>query len=130
MAQVTGRLPSLQGMCSTTTPCSAHLARRGAQQIAPNGEYEFVQQVSVDKPRLWSVADPYLYKVHTTVSDQGKIVDEYDTPTGIREALFDADKGFLLNGEHVKLNDVCLHHEAGSVGAAVLVVQADAVQLD
>jgi beta-galactosidase len=89
------------------------------QQIAPNGEYEFVQQVSVDKPRLWSVADPYLYKVHTTVSDQGKIVDEYDTPTGIREALFDADKGFLLNGEHVKLNGVCLHHEAGSVGAAV-----------
>jgi beta-galactosidase len=89
------------------------------QQIAPNGEYEFVQQVSVDKPRLWSVADPYLYKVHTTVGDGGKIVDEYDTPTGIREALFDADKGFLLNGERVKLNGVCLHHEAGSVGAAV-----------
>ncbi|MGD0778723.1 MAG: glycoside hydrolase family 2 TIM barrel-domain containing protein [Candidatus Solibacter sp.] len=89
------------------------------QQIAPGGEYEFVQQVSVDKPRLWSVADPYLYKVHTTISEQGRVVDEYDTPTGIREALFDADKGFLLNGEHVKLNGVCLHHEAGSVGAAV-----------
>src|ERR1035437_6716520 len=89
------------------------------QQIAAAGEYEFVQQVSVDKPRLWSVADPYLYKVHTTVSGQGRIVDEYDTPSGIREALFDADKGFLLNGEHVKLNGVCLHHEAGSVGAAV-----------
>src|ERR1017187_4565297 len=57
--------------------------------------------------------------VHTTVSEQGRVVDEYDTPTGIREALFDADKGFLLNGEHVKLNGVCLHHEAGSVGAAV-----------
>ena len=89
------------------------------QQIAPAGEYEFVQQVSVDKPRLWSVADPYLYKVHTTVSEQGRVVDEYDTPTGIREALFDADKGFLLNGEPVKLNGVCLHHDAGCVGAAV-----------
>jgi beta-galactosidase len=93
------------------------------QQMAPNTEYEFVQQVSVDKPRLWSVADPYLYKVHSTVRDQGRgvdeAVDEYDTPTGIREALFDADKGFLLNGERVKLNGVCLHHEAGSVGAAV-----------
>ncbi len=89
------------------------------QQIAPNGEYEFVQQVSVDKPRLWSVTDPYLYKVHSTLRDQGAVVDEYDTPTGIREALFDADKGFLLNGERVKLNGVCLHHEAGSVGAAV-----------
>jgi beta-galactosidase len=89
------------------------------QQIAPAGEYEFVQQVSVATPHLWSVADPYLYKVHTMVSEQGRVVDEYDTPTGIREALFDADKGFLLNGEHVKLNGVCLHHEAGSVGAAV-----------
>ncbi len=89
------------------------------QQIAANGEYEFVQQVSVAGPRLWSVTDPYLYKVHSTVRDQGHMVDEYDTPTGIREALFDADKGFLLNGERVKLNGVCLHHEAGSVGAAV-----------
>src|ERR1039458_600600 len=89
------------------------------QQIAAAGEYEFVQQVSVARPHLWNVADPYLYKVHTTVSEQGRVVDEYDTPTGIREALFDADKGFLLNGEHVKLNGVCLHHEAGSVGAAV-----------
>ena len=78
-----------------------------------------MQQLSVDKPRLWSAADPYLYKAHSTVREQGRIVDEYDTPTGIREALFDADKGFLLNGERVKLNGVCLHHEAGSVGAAV-----------
>ena len=89
------------------------------QQIAPAGEYEFVQQVSVPQPRLWSAADPYLYKVHTTIRDQHSVVDQYDTPTGIREALFDADKGFLLNGERVKLNGVCLHHEAGSVGAAV-----------
>jgi beta-galactosidase len=47
------------------------------------------------------------------------VVDEYDTPMGIREAVFDADKGFLLNGERVKLNGVCLHHDAGCVGAAV-----------
>ena len=48
-----------------------------------------------------------------------QVVDEYETPFGIREALFDADQGFLLNGEHVKLNGVCLHHDGGSVGAAV-----------
>src|ERR1019366_4760214 len=89
------------------------------QQIAPAGEYEFVQPVSVVGPHLWSVADPYLYKVHTTLRDQGGVVDEYDTPTGIREALFDADKGFLLKRERGKLNGVCLPREAGSVGAAV-----------
>jgi len=38
---------------------------------------------------------------------------------GIREIKFDADKGFLLNGHQVKLHGVCLHHEAGPVGAAV-----------
>jgi beta-galactosidase len=89
------------------------------QEVAPNTEYEFVQQVTVQKPNLWSPADPYLYKVRSRVLVEGRVIDEYDTPMGIREAVFDADKGFLLNGEHVKLNGVCLHHEAGCVGAAV-----------
>jgi beta-galactosidase len=89
------------------------------QEVAANEEYEFVQQIRADKPSLWSVASPYLYKIRSTVREQDRVVDEYDTPIGIREAVFDADKGFLLNGEHVKLNGVCLHHEAGCVGAAV-----------
>ena len=46
-------------------------------------------------------------------------MDEYDTPLGISEAVFDADRGFLLNGVGVKLNGVCVHHDGGSVGAAV-----------
>jgi beta-galactosidase len=90
-----------------------------AQQIGPNAEYEFTQQMSVEKPNLWSVAAPYLYKVRSTVRAGQQVVDEYETPIGIREALFDADRGFLLNGEHVKLNGVCLHHDAASVGSAV-----------
>jgi beta-galactosidase len=89
------------------------------QEIEPHGEYEFVQQVRVEKPNLWSVADPYLYKVRSTLLERGRVIDQYDTATGVREALFDADKGFLLNGERVKLNGVCLHHEAGCLGAAV-----------
>ncbi len=90
-----------------------------SQQIGPNDEYEFEQQILVDKPALWSVKDPSLYTLRSTVGVGSRIVDQYDTPFGIREALFDADRGFLLNGEHVKLNGVCLHHEGGSVGAAV-----------
>jgi beta-galactosidase len=82
-------------------------------------EYEFTQQLAVDKPNLWSVSTPYLYKVRSTVRAGQQVVDEYETPIGVREALFDADRGFLLNGEHVKLNGVCLHHEGGAVGSAV-----------
>jgi beta-galactosidase len=94
-------------------------AKEALQKVAANGEYEFVQQIAVDKPNLWSPANPYLYTVRSTVRESGRIVDEYDTPIGIREAVFDTDRGFLLNGEHIKLNGVCIHHEAGSVGAAV-----------
>ena len=91
-----------------------------SQSIAASGgEFEFVQQVKVDKPNLWSLETPHLYKVRSTVRDQSGVVDVYDTPIGIRSAVFDVDKGFLLNGKQVKLNGVCLHNECGSVGAAV-----------
>jgi beta-galactosidase len=90
-----------------------------SEDIATGQEHEFVQDIKVRLPHLWSVNDPYLYKVHSTVRTGNLTVDEYDTPMGIREAVFDADKGFLLNGERVKLNGVCLHHDGGSVGAAV-----------
>jgi beta-galactosidase len=78
-----------------------------------------VQQIAVDKPNLWSTANPYLYTVRSSVHGAGQLVDVYDTPTGVREAVFDARRGFLLNGEHVKLNGACIHQEAGCVGSAV-----------
>jgi beta-galactosidase len=84
--------------------------QEASQEVEANGEYEFVQQLVVDQPNFWSPANPYLYAVRSTVRD---------TPMGVREAVFDANQGFLLNGEHLKLNGVCLHHEAGCVGAAV-----------
>jgi beta-galactosidase len=90
-----------------------------SQEIAANGDYEFVQQLTVKPPNLWSPANPNLYTVRSTVQEAGRVVDVYDTPIGIREAVFDADRGFLLNGDPIKLNGVCIHHEAGSVGAAV-----------
>ena len=60
-----------------------------------------------------------MYKLRATVRVGQRVVDEYETPFGVREAVFDAERGFLLNGERVKLNGVCLHHDAASVGAAV-----------
>jgi beta-galactosidase len=89
------------------------------QDIAGGEEYEFVQEIRVNTPHLWSVADPYLYRVHSTVRNQNRVVDEYETPIGIRTAVFDADQGFLLNGERLKINGACLHHDGGCVGAAV-----------
>jgi beta-galactosidase len=87
--------------------------------IAPGQTHEFVQRIQVPHPRLWSVDDPYLYHVDSVVVDQNTIFDWVETPLGIREIEFDADRGFLLNGQQVKINGVCLHHDGGCVGAAV-----------
>jgi beta-galactosidase len=94
-------------------------SQQTSEDVGAGEEVEFVQRMVVEKPNLWSPANPYLYTIRSTVQEAGQLVDVYDTPAGIREAVFDADRGFSLNGEHVKLNGVCLHHEAGCVGAAV-----------
>jgi beta-galactosidase len=88
-------------------------------EIPANAELEFVQQMIVTKPRLWSVNDPYLHSIRGTVNMPSRIVDQCEMHFGIRAAVFDADRGFLLNGERVKLNGVCVHHDGGCVGAAV-----------
>jgi beta-galactosidase len=94
-------------------------AESGQSIAANSGSYEFVQQLKIETPHLWSVENPYLYTVRSKLSNRSVIVDVYNTTLGIRTAVFDADKGFLLNGRQVKLNGVCLHHEAGPIGAAV-----------
>ena len=77
------------------------------------------QQLTLTNPHLWSTADPYLYKVETTVKVNGQVTDVYKTTTGIRDVAFDADKGFLLNGEPVKLKGVNMHQDHAGVGAAI-----------
>ena len=77
------------------------------------------QRLEVDRPRLWNTEDPYLYKVQTLVSVDGRVVDSYETVTGFREVAFDADKGFLLNGKPLKLKGVNMHQDHAGVGAAI-----------
>lgn len=81
---------------------------------------ETEQKIAVPVPALWSLETPNMYSLRSIIVDKGKtIVDEIVSPFGIRDIKYDADKGFLLNGKQVKMNGVCLHHDAGSVGAAV-----------
>jgi beta-galactosidase len=74
---------------------------------------------NVQSPHLWSTTDPYLYQVETTVKVDGRVVDIYKTTTGIRDICFDADRGFLLNGEPLKLKGVNMHQDHAGVGAAI-----------
>ena len=75
--------------------------------------------LTVSHPHLWSTSDPYLYKVETTVMVDGRITDIYETTTGLREVAFTADRGFLLNGQPLKLKGVNMHQDHAGVGAAI-----------
>jgi len=75
--------------------------------------------MKIAKPHLWSPTDPYLYKVETTVKVDDKVTDVYETTIGIRDIAFDTERGFLLNGEPLKLKGVNMHQDHAGVGAAI-----------
>lgn len=80
----------------------------------------FDQQATIPTPHLWTLEDPYLYILRTHVYDrEGHEVDSMDTPFGLRQCVFDADHGFLLNGQPLKIKGVCLHQDAGTLGVAM-----------
>ncbi len=73
----------------------------------------------LNKPRQWSLSDPYLYTLRITVKEKDRVLDQTTTTTGFRSFTFDPDKGFALNGNFMKVKGVCIHHDAGVLGAAV-----------
>jgi beta-galactosidase len=89
------------------------------EEISAGTDFEFVQLMNVGKPQLWSAEGPYLYQVRSTLRTSGSEIDHYSASIGIREVVFDVDRGLLLNGQHVKLRGVCIHHDGGCLGAAV-----------
>ena len=75
--------------------------------------------LTVVKPVLWSLKTPNLYTLKTSVLQNGKTIDETVTTAGIRTFTFDPNKGFALNGEWMNMKGVCIHHDAGVLGAVV-----------
>ncbi len=88
-------------------------------EVIKDSVSEVTQEVSVKNPELWSVENPDLYKAVTTIECNNTLCDDYSTNFGIRKFHFDIDKGFFLNGKHVKIYGVCDHHDLGCLGAAV-----------
>jgi beta-galactosidase len=74
--------------------------------------------ITLNKPERWDIDNPVLYKVKTRISKNGKILDEYCTPFGVRTMKFTADDGFWLNERRVQLKGVNLHSDHGMLGVA------------
>jgi len=89
------------------------------QKVEADSINNFEQVIKLPKPKLWSLENPTLYHVESKVHINGRVVDVSETTFGIRTFEFTTDKGFFLNGRHVDIKGVCLHHDLGCLGAAV-----------
>jgi hypothetical protein len=87
--------------------------------IAAGGKSDVEMDLKVTAPALWSLDNPNLYQLKTTVMQAGRETDRTVTNVGIRAFTFDPDRGFALNGEGMKIKGVCIHHDAGVLGSAV-----------
>jgi beta-galactosidase len=82
------------------------------------------QKLTLKNPQLWSLTQPYLYRVKTTVLAGKAIEDEYETPMGVRTCAF-TQAGFQLNGQPLRIQGVNQHHDLGALGAAFNVRAAE-----
>ena len=92
---------------------------RQSAHLDGTSSLEVQATAKVDAPELWSPETPRLYHLVTTVASVGRTVDRVATEFGIRTVGFDADKGFLLNGEPYVLKGTCNHQDHAGVGAAL-----------
>jgi beta-galactosidase len=94
-------------------------AEASSQSIAADGSAAFAGTAQLASPALWSVDSPNLYTAIVTVEENGKPRDAERVSFGVRTAVFDADKGFSLNGKSLKIQGTCNHQDHAGVGAAV-----------
>ena len=87
--------------------------------LTPGATNEFSCLISVANPILWSVDTPYLYKLMTTVHVGDSLIDQYETPFGLRTLRFDSKEGFFLNGQHLFLKGTNNHQDHSGVGTAI-----------
>ena len=94
-------------------------SQKGKNKVNANANSVLNQTLILNKPKRWSLETPFLYKLRTVIKSGGKIIDKSEQTIGIRDLKFDANKGFAINGKWTKIKGVCIHHDAGTLGAAV-----------
>lgn len=96
------------------------LKLEGSAKVSGGQEWVFKQIGAIeDDLRLWSIDDPYLYRVNTLVIVEGKPVDVQENRLGIRKFESDSVRGFLLNEQPVELIGANRHQHYGYIGDAL-----------
>ncbi|HET9824885.1 MAG TPA: glycosyl hydrolase 53 family protein, partial [Chitinophagaceae bacterium] len=117
-----------QGLLSTNVSVSVMITDRDGKVIAKsaeqpaslmvNGRKTITQKITVNNPKLWSVENPYLYRVISIVKVDGKIIDDQKSRFGIRDISI-SPRGLFVNGKYVKVHGVCCHQDHAGVGSAL-----------
>jgi beta-galactosidase len=94
-------------------------AESAAQSLAVDGSASYTATAKLVNPLLWSPDEPNLYSAVATVEVGGKARDAERVSFGVRTVIFDADKGFSLNGKSMKIQGTCNHQDHAGVGAAL-----------
>ena len=76
------------------------------------------QEFHIEDVMLWDLDNPLLYKAVSSIYIDGRLADRCITSFGVRDIYFDAQKGFFLNGTHLKIKGVCCHHDHAVGGIA------------
>lgn len=113
-----GNISLLQQVYDRTTNKLLAQARK-SMKVKAGSHVVVPLQLKVSGVQPWSTLSPNLYTLKTSVIRDQHTIDEELTTVGFRTFRFDANKGFALNGHGMKLKGVCLHHDAGVLGAAV-----------
>lgn len=82
-------------------------------------ELRFTGKIEVEDPKLWDIESPELYKLVSIIKDEQDFLDQVEINIGFRDIQIDSNSGLFLNEKNVKLKGVCMHHDAGCLGAAV-----------
>jgi len=105
----------------STSMIDGHWNYHVETEVETNGqEYEIRHELPDEDSEIiaWDIDNPHLYTLRSELSVKGEVVDVVFTRFGFREIEFTTDRGFFLNGRHVKLKGVCMHHDLGALGAA------------
>ena len=88
--------------------------------VAANGRGAAICRIQLKSPRLWSPADPHLYRAEVIIESDRKLADATNVQVGIRNVEIDAVHGLRINGESIKLRGGCVHHDNGPLGSACI----------
>ena len=94
-------------------------SNQSVQPLAVGGDAEVKQSIELTNATLWSLENPYLYRLRTTIEIAGQVTDQVTTTFGVRQVRFDAERGFFLNGRHIKIHGVNGHQDHAGVGVAL-----------